>query len=140
LRDEVIPALLASRPNGGQLRAWSAGCSTGEEAYSLAIVFREALKQSKAEKNYTLQIFATDLDADATACHEGGGRGSDQYRELLIELGHFASKTTITIPFRKILKHLFESLNDLVLMLTDGCQLFVNFGRRVGLGFLDYTR
>ena len=64
LRDEVIPALLASRPNGGALRAWSAGCSTGEEAYSLAIVFKEALKQIKPEKNYTLQIFATDLDRD----------------------------------------------------------------------------
>jgi two-component system, chemotaxis family, CheB/CheR fusion protein len=42
LRDEVIPALLAERPAGGQLRAWVAGYSTGEEAYSLAIVFREA--------------------------------------------------------------------------------------------------
>jgi two-component system CheB/CheR fusion protein len=65
LREEAIPALLASHPNGGPLRAWSAGCSTGEEAYSLAIIFKEALKQVHSEKNFTLQIFATDLDRDA---------------------------------------------------------------------------
>ncbi|MGB9082610.1 MAG: chemotaxis protein CheB, partial [Desulfuromonadaceae bacterium] len=67
LRGEVIPAFLASRPEGGTLRAWSAGCSTGEEAYSLAIVFREALEQIKPAENFTLQIFATDLDRDGIA-------------------------------------------------------------------------
>jgi len=65
LSEEVIPALLKSRPAGGLLRAWSAGCSTGEEAYSLAIIFKEAIKQLKHEKNFTVQIFATDLDKDA---------------------------------------------------------------------------
>jgi two-component system CheB/CheR fusion protein len=47
------------------IRAWSVGCSTGEEAYSLAIAFREALEQIKPNKNLKLQIFATDLDQDA---------------------------------------------------------------------------
>ena len=65
LQGEAIPALLAGRPAGGVLRAWSAGCSTGEEAYSLAIVFKEALEQVKPTENFTLQIFATDLDRDA---------------------------------------------------------------------------
>jgi chemotaxis methyl-accepting protein methylase len=63
LRDEAIPALFAARPAGGVLRAWSVGCSTGEEAYSLAMVFREALEQHKPEGTFSLQIFATDLDA-----------------------------------------------------------------------------
>ena len=67
LRGEVIPALLASRPGGGTLRAWSAGCSTGEEAYSLAIVFREALEQIRPTASFSLQIFATDLDRDGIA-------------------------------------------------------------------------
>ncbi len=40
-------------------------CSTGEEAYSLAIVFKEALEQLKPQGRFTLQIFATDLDQDA---------------------------------------------------------------------------
>jgi chemotaxis methyl-accepting protein methylase len=64
LQGEAIPALLAARPAGGSLRAWSAGCSTGEEAYSLAIAFKEALEQVKSTENFTLLIFATDLDRD----------------------------------------------------------------------------
>ncbi|WP_286351834.1 MULTISPECIES: chemotaxis protein CheB [Geobacter] len=65
LQREVIPALLNDRPAGAQLRAWSAGCSTGEEPYSLAIAFKEAVEQVKPAENFTLQIFATDLDRDA---------------------------------------------------------------------------
>jgi len=65
LRDNAIPELLAAHPEGGMLRAWSVGCSTGEEAFSLAIVFKEALKKLKPAKHFSLQIFATDLDKDA---------------------------------------------------------------------------
>jgi two-component system CheB/CheR fusion protein len=65
LKEEAIPGLLAGRPTGGLLRAWSAGCSSGEEAYSLAIVFKETLEKFKPAENFTLQIFATDLDQDA---------------------------------------------------------------------------
>jgi two-component system CheB/CheR fusion protein len=65
LQRDAIPSLLAGHPLGGMLRAWSAGCSTGEEAYSLAIVFKEALENIKPEMSFTLQIFATDLDRDA---------------------------------------------------------------------------
>ncbi len=65
LREEAIPALLAERPSGGQLRAWIPGCSTGEEAYSLAIVFQEALEKVRPKRSFSLQIFATDLDAHA---------------------------------------------------------------------------
>jgi two-component system CheB/CheR fusion protein len=65
LKDEVIPALLAAHPKGGVLRAWTPGCSTGEEAYSLAMVFKEAQERVKPAGVFTLQIFATDLDRDA---------------------------------------------------------------------------
>ncbi len=61
----ALAALLANRPPGQTLRAWVAGCSTGEEAYSLAMVFREAVEQLRPAGNHTLQIFATDLDRDA---------------------------------------------------------------------------
>ncbi|MBK5275400.1 MAG: PAS domain-containing protein [Desulfuromonadales bacterium] len=65
LRGVVIPALLARRPTGGLLRAWSVGCSTGEEAYSLAIAFKESQEQVQSTEDIKLQIFATDLDQDA---------------------------------------------------------------------------
>jgi chemotaxis methyl-accepting protein methylase len=65
LRTEAIPSLLASHSPGQALRAWVPGCSSGEEAYSLAIVFKEALEETKPKRNFALQIFATDLDRDA---------------------------------------------------------------------------
>jgi chemotaxis methyl-accepting protein methylase len=65
LKEEVIPALLSNRPANRPVRAWIPGCSSGEEAYSLAIIFREALEQMKPAGTNTLQIFATDLDRDA---------------------------------------------------------------------------
>ncbi|MDO8939734.1 MAG: chemotaxis protein CheB [Methylicorpusculum sp.] len=65
LKNEAIPALLDAYPKGKELRAWVPACSTGEEAYSLAIVFKEALKEAKPQAEFSLQIFATDLDEDA---------------------------------------------------------------------------
>ena len=52
LRESVIPALLASRPAGQALRAWVPGCSTGEEAYSLAMVFKEAMEKLKPAEEF----------------------------------------------------------------------------------------
>jgi two-component system CheB/CheR fusion protein len=65
LKEEVIPNILANRPAGAVLRAWAPGCSTGEEAYSIAITFKEALEKINAHGDFSLQIFATDLDNDA---------------------------------------------------------------------------
>jgi chemotaxis methyl-accepting protein methylase len=65
LKTEIIPAILKGRGPNQALRAWVIGCATGEEAYSLAIVFNEALEQLKPAQNFSLQIFATDLDGDA---------------------------------------------------------------------------
>lgn len=65
LRTVAIPTLLAEYPLGKALRAWVPACSTGEEAYSLAIAFKEALSITQCHQPFTLQIFATDLDQDA---------------------------------------------------------------------------
>ncbi len=72
LKAEVIPGLLASYPNGAVLRAWIPGCSTGEEAYSLAMVFKETLEAIKPSQRFSLQIFASDLDKDAVATGRNG--------------------------------------------------------------------
>ncbi|PKO86755.1 MAG: chemotaxis protein CheB [Betaproteobacteria bacterium HGW-Betaproteobacteria-12] len=65
LQQQVLPELLADRPESSMLRAWVPGCSTGEEAYTLAMVFREAMDALPAPTRHSLQIFATDLDPDA---------------------------------------------------------------------------
>ena len=120
LRNESMPALLARYPAGKTLRAWVPACSTGEEAYSLAMVFKEALAAAAPTVRYTLQIFATDLDPEAIerarkgfypdniaadvsaerlACHfvpeEGGGyRIAKDIREMVV----FASQNLISDP------------------------------------------
>ena len=65
LRDEAIPALLAKQSAGKTLRAWVPACSSGEEAYSLAIVFKEALESAQRSERFELLIYATDLDPEA---------------------------------------------------------------------------
>lgn len=65
LKAEALPALLAGRTSSRPLRAWVPACATGEEAYSLAILFRETLEEVRPAKSSTLQIFATDLDQQA---------------------------------------------------------------------------
>jgi two-component system CheB/CheR fusion protein len=65
LKAEVLSALLTGGASNKALRAWIPACATGEEAYSLAILFKEALEELKPTKNITLQIFATDLDEQA---------------------------------------------------------------------------
>jgi two-component system, chemotaxis family, CheB/CheR fusion protein len=63
LTDRVFPRLIADHKGDHPLRAWVAGCSTGEEAYSLAIALLEALGDDAAR--IPVQIFATDVSEDA---------------------------------------------------------------------------
>ena len=72
LKDVVMPVLLARGAPGRRLRAWVAGCSTGEEAYSLAMTFQEVAQQLPAAEGLSLQIFASDLSADAIATARRG--------------------------------------------------------------------
>ncbi|MBT3422387.1 MAG: PAS domain-containing protein [Bacteroidetes bacterium] len=65
LGNDVLPNLIQKSNNGHILRAWVPACSTGEEAYSLAMLFAEAMGKFKKLKNISLQVFATDLDIDA---------------------------------------------------------------------------
>ena len=61
----LVPELLASKPGDEPLRAWCAGCTTGEEAYSLAMVLIEELEARGVTR--ALQVFATDPDGEAIA-------------------------------------------------------------------------
>ena len=65
LGEQVIPAILAGKAIGSPVRVWSAGCSTGEEAYSLAILLAE--RQAAMNQIFAVQVFATDIDPRAVA-------------------------------------------------------------------------
>jgi two-component system CheB/CheR fusion protein len=63
LAKEVLPAIVASKADDEVIRVWVPGCSTGEEAYSIAMLLRETM--DKLRSHAPVQIFATDLDAEA---------------------------------------------------------------------------
>ncbi|MDO8448362.1 MAG: CheR family methyltransferase [Rhodoferax sp.] len=70
LEQQVIPGIFADKPAGALIRVWSTGCSTGEEAYSLAILLQERLEALKT--NYKVQVFATDIDRQAIGTARAG--------------------------------------------------------------------
>ena len=70
LEKEIVPKLFAGKPAGAPVRVWSTGCSTGEEAYSIAILLYERMEALK--QNYTVQVFATDIDSQAIAKARAG--------------------------------------------------------------------
>jgi two-component system, chemotaxis family, CheB/CheR fusion protein len=92
LREEVLPELIEEvRQGEKQLRIWSAGSATGEEAYSLAILLSEVLGQEAGLFN--VRIFATDIDEDAVRfARRGlyppsalGGLSEEQIRRYFVE-------------------------------------------------------
>ena len=70
LEQEIIPDLVVTANPARPLRVWIAGCSTGEESYALAMLFREAIDD--AGSSVRLQVFASDVDTAAvTTAREG---------------------------------------------------------------------
>lgn len=124
VKAEIIPPILAAHPEGKTVRIWVPACSTGEEAYGFAILFREALEQRRVQDRYLVKIFATDLDQDAITKarqgfypiaisqyislerlnrffikHENGYRVCNEIRQMVI----FAPQNLIAdVPFSKL--------------------------------------
>ncbi|MDR3494343.1 MAG: protein-glutamate O-methyltransferase CheR [Ancalomicrobiaceae bacterium] len=69
LRDVVVPALVARASRSRRIRIWSAGCSSGEEPYSIAMVLAEQIHDLDA---WDARILATDLDSHMLATGAGG--------------------------------------------------------------------
>ena len=69
LKKDVLPELFAGKPNGYVFRAWVAGCATGEETYSIAILLQEFLEESR--QDCRIQIYSTDIDEDAITVARG---------------------------------------------------------------------
>jgi two-component system CheB/CheR fusion protein len=70
LEEVAIPIIFENKVLGSEIRVWSAGCSTGEEAYSIAILLFERMQSLK--QNYAIQVFATDIDSRAIATARAG--------------------------------------------------------------------
>ena len=82
LKETVIKQLLRDAPKEKQLRVWVAGCSTGEEAYSIAILFEEAMEELNIRRN--IKIFATDLDSDSIAMAVRGIYGDNIIEDVSV--------------------------------------------------------
>ncbi len=70
LQEQAIPRLFVGKPTGALIRVWVPGCSTGEEAYSIAILLQERVEELK--QSGKLQVFATDIDRHAIDCARTG--------------------------------------------------------------------
>ena len=78
LREVVIPALIARRQEARQLRVWSAGCSTGEEAFTIAILLREQLPELAS---WDVRILATDVNRTSLDVARGATFSEWSFRE-----------------------------------------------------------
>jgi len=63
LEEKVIPLIFEGKPDNSLIRVWVPGCSTGEEAYSIAVLLLE--HKNRLNKSFTIQVFATDIDSKA---------------------------------------------------------------------------
>lgn len=97
--EKIIPRLFADKPAGSTIRVWSAGCSTGEEAYSLAILLRERIEELR--QDYKVQIFATDIDSESIAKARAGIYPASIVNDMTQErLTRFFSPTADQNSFR----------------------------------------
>ncbi len=114
LRDEIIPKLLSERGPNDAIRVWSAGCASGEEAYSLAILLADALGPDAFRAR--VKIYATDVDEHALTQARAGA-----YDEKAVEalpkdiLNTYFEQTNGRYHFRKDLRRaVIFGRNDLV--------------------------
>ncbi len=70
LKQDILPLQLDGKPEDYVFRVWVAGCASGEEAYSIAIVLRELMEERR--QDFKIQLYATDLDDDAIAVARAG--------------------------------------------------------------------
>ena len=82
LRVEALPQIEAKRSATRRLRLWSAGCSTGEEPYSLAVVLRESLGHLP---NWDVKLLATDIDSKVVATAAEGVYAADRFKGVSTE-------------------------------------------------------
>ncbi len=113
LQKTVLPELMQRHRDDRRLRLWSAGCSTGEEPYTLAMVFREVVAPMS---NWNARILATDLDSNVIAKGKAGKykiesleRVSDQRTKRWFRPGSHPGEVAVNPELREIIT--FKELN-----------------------------
>ena len=100
LSEEIVPGIIESAEETRSIRAWSAGCSSGEEAYSLTMLFAEAL--GDRIHDFTVKIYGTDIDEDALATARHGLYRTDQLRDVPDALvDRYFSREGVLYHFRR---------------------------------------
>ncbi|MHB8694970.1 MAG: CheR family methyltransferase [Solirubrobacteraceae bacterium] len=114
LATDVIPALLANRPPDSQLRVWCAGCASGEEPYTVAMVLARVL--GDAAFHDRVKIYATDVDEEALDQARHAAYLPRQIEDVPPEaLERFFTRTDQRFVFRKDLRRsVIFGKNDLV--------------------------
>jgi two-component system CheB/CheR fusion protein len=109
-----VAQLLAAKTAGSLIRVWTTGCSTGEEAYSLAILFREQMEAMK--QSFKLQVFATDIDSRAIDAARAGAYPSSIVSDVSPErLARFFSQDGGSYRINKAVRDtLIFSEHDLI--------------------------
>jgi chemotaxis protein methyltransferase CheR len=82
LAAEAFPQIVSKRSAARRMRLWSAGCSTGEEPYSLAVVIREALAHLP---NWDIKLLATDIDSKVVATASEGVYAAERFKGVSAE-------------------------------------------------------
>jgi two-component system CheB/CheR fusion protein len=103
LGQEIVPELLAAKEDNEPVRVWSAGCATGEEAYTAAIVLAEALGEEVFRER--AKIYATDVDEEALATARLGVYSQKQAESVPEELrAKYFERSDQRLAFRKDLR------------------------------------
>jgi two-component system, chemotaxis family, CheB/CheR fusion protein len=106
LCETIFPALLKNKPDFEPIRVWVAGCSSGQEAYSIAICLREFLAAKGIENDGKIpQIFATDLSEIAIAKARTGLYSKNELDGLTTErIQEFFTKTSMGYLLKKVIR------------------------------------
>jgi two-component system, chemotaxis family, CheB/CheR fusion protein len=114
LAEDVVPRMLDGNPPDKPLRIWSAGCASGEEAYTIAMVLAEAMGEQPFKER--VKIYATDLDDDALATARHGAYTNEALKPLSEELlEKYFEPNTRGLAFRSDLRRsIIFGRNDLI--------------------------
>jgi chemotaxis protein methyltransferase CheR len=109
LRHELLPGLIAERTKQGRRRlsVWSAGCASGEEAYTVAILILDALNEAgETPSAWLIDILGTDISRQMVNCARDGVYGApglDSFRQMPSEhMGYFVSDLAISPRSKRV--------------------------------------